>query len=64
MQNKAWNNAFFVETIQESGFHTLTLMNSTYPSTIWDKSYASYVSALRKNSVSESVIAQLPIKQF
>jgi hypothetical protein len=32
--NEAGTNAFFVETVQEIGFHTLSLMNSTYPSTI------------------------------
>ena len=37
------------------GFHTLSLINSTYPSTIWDKSSARDVRALAKNSVSGSV---------
>ena len=35
-------DAFFVETLLEIGFHTSSLMNSTYPSTIWDKSSASF----------------------
>jgi hypothetical protein len=52
MLNEAWNNAFFAETILDIGFHTLSLMNSTYPSTIWGKSSASYARALAKNSVS------------
>ena len=42
----------FVETLQEIGFHTLSLMNSTYPSTIWDKSSASYAHTLVLYSVS------------
>ena len=45
-------NALFVETLLEIGFHTLSLINSTYPSTIWDKSSASYARSLAKNSVS------------
>ena len=44
--NKAWNNAFFLETIQEIGFHTLDKVNSTNPSTFWDKSSASYARAV------------------
>ena len=32
----------FVEKLQEIGFKTLSLMNFTYPSTIWDKSTANY----------------------
>ena len=43
MLNKAWKHVFFcVETLLTNGFHTLSLMNSTYPSTIWDKSSVSY----------------------
>jgi hypothetical protein len=45
---------FFAESLPDIGFHTLSLMNSTYPSTIWDKSSASYARALAKNSVSDS----------
>jgi hypothetical protein len=41
---------FFVETLLDIGFHTLSLMNSTYPSIIWDKSSASYANALAKIS--------------
>jgi hypothetical protein len=52
MLNEAWNNAFFVEILLDNGFHTLSLMNFTYPSTIWGKSSASYANALMKNSVS------------
>ena len=40
--NEAWTNSFLVETFQEIGFHTLSLMNCTYPYKIWDKSSASY----------------------
>jgi hypothetical protein len=29
---------FLFKTLLEIGFHTLSLINSTYPSTIWDKS--------------------------
>jgi hypothetical protein len=43
---------FFAETLPDIGFHTFSLMNSTYPSTIWDKSSASYAHALAKYSVS------------
>jgi hypothetical protein len=42
---------FFVETLLEIGFHTLSLMNSTYPSTIWNKSSASYARMLAKYSM-------------
>jgi hypothetical protein len=42
MLNQAWNNAFFVENLLDIGLHTLSLMNSTYPSTIWEKYSASY----------------------
>jgi hypothetical protein len=45
---------FFAETIRDIGVHTLRLMNSTYPSTIGDKSCASIARALAKNSVSEA----------
>ena len=51
--NEAWTNTFFVETLQEIGFHTLSLMNSTYPSTIWDKSSASYARTLAQYSMSD-----------
>jgi hypothetical protein len=54
MLNETRNNAIFLEILQENGFHTLNLMNSTYPSTIWDKSSASYARVLAKNSVSVS----------
>ena len=47
------NEAFFVETHLDISFHTFRLINSTYPSTIWDKSSASYARALAKNSVSD-----------
>ena len=57
MLNEAWNNAFFVETLPHFGFHTFSIMNSTYPSTIWDKSSASYARALAKYSVSAYPIA-------
>ena len=43
----------FVETVQEIGFHTLILMNSTYPSTIWDKSSTSYARVLEQYSMSQ-----------
>jgi hypothetical protein len=52
MLNEALNNALFAETLLDIGFNTLNLMNSTYPSTIWDKSSASYAHALVKYSVS------------
>ena len=35
-------NAFSAETLQEIGFHIIILMTSTFLSTIWDKSSASY----------------------
>jgi hypothetical protein len=41
-----------VDTLLDIGFHILSLLNSTYPSTIRDKSSASYAHALTKNSVS------------
>ena len=54
---------FFVEALQENGFHTLSLMNSTYPSTIWDKSSMSYARVLAKNSVSVlvTIVSSLPL---
>ena len=52
MLNKAGNNVIFAENLQKIGFNPLSLMNSTYPSTIWDKSSASYAHALAQNSVS------------
>jgi hypothetical protein len=52
MLNEAWNNAILSETLLDIGFNTLSLMNSTYPSTIWDTSTTSYAHALAKNSVS------------
>ena len=52
MLDKACNYAFIVKTSLCIGFHTLNLMDSTYPSTIWDKSSASYAHALEKYSVS------------
>ena len=36
MVSEAWNNGFFAETLPYIRFHTLSLMNSIYPSTIWD----------------------------
>jgi hypothetical protein len=44
---------FLAETLPDIGFKTLSLMNSKYPSTIWEKSSVSYAHALAKNSVSE-----------
>ena len=44
--NNASDNQFIVETLQEIDFHTLKLINSTYPSTISDKSSVSYARAL------------------
>jgi hypothetical protein len=41
-----------MEALLDIGFHTLSLMNSMYPSTIWEKSSASYARALANNSVS------------
>ena len=41
-----------METLPENSFHTLSSINSTYPSTIWDKSSASYARTLAKYSVS------------
>jgi hypothetical protein len=49
---------FVVETLPYIGFHTLSLMNSTYLSTIWDKSSASYARTLANNSVS---VHMLPV---
>ena len=43
---------FCVETLQEIAFHTLSLMNFAYPSTIYDKSSASYACALAQYSMS------------
>jgi hypothetical protein len=40
MLNKAWNNEFI-----EIDLHTMILMVSTYPSTIWHKSSQSYAPA-------------------
>ena len=51
--NEAWTNVFLVETLQEKGFQTLRSMISTYPSTIKDKSSASYTRALAQYSMSE-----------
>jgi hypothetical protein len=51
--NEAWNSPFLVETLPKIGFHTLSLMNSTYPSTIWDKSSASFAHAIAQYSMSE-----------
>ena len=44
--------SFFVEALLDIGFHTVSLMNSTDPSTIWYKSSASYAHALAKYSMS------------
>ena len=46
------HNAYLVETLQEIGFHTNILIISTYPSTIWDKSLASYAHTLTQISKS------------
>jgi hypothetical protein len=46
---------FYVEALLDIDFHNLSLMNSTYPSTICDESSASYARTLAKNSVSGSV---------
>ena len=48
---------FYVETLLYISFHTLILMNSTNPSTIWDRSSTSYARALAKNSVSVAIQA-------
>ena len=53
MLNEASNNALFAENLLDIGFHTLSLMNSTYPSTIWNKSSGSFARALAKNFVSD-----------
>ena len=45
---------FFEETLPDIGLHTFSLINSTYSSTIWVKSSASYARALAKYSVSEA----------
>ena len=50
----AWNNAFIVESLQEINFHTMCLINSTYPSTILDKS-------LRANLVRSHSIPSLEL---
>ena len=42
MLNNDLNNAFVVENIHENGFHTFILTSSIFPSTIWDKTSASY----------------------
>jgi hypothetical protein len=34
--NKVPNDVLLVETLQEMGFHTMSLRNSKYPSTIWN----------------------------
>jgi hypothetical protein len=49
--NKAWNNPFILETLLEIHFNTFSIINSTYPSRIWDKSYASYAHALAQYPV-------------
>ena len=51
--NKAQDNAFVVETLQEICFHTLKLIDSTYPSPIWDKSSESYARALAQYFMSD-----------
>jgi hypothetical protein len=56
MTNKAWNTAAFLENLQEMCFHTLSFINSTYPSTIWHKSSANYAPALAQSSVSETLM--------
>ena len=58
---EAWNKFFLVETLLDIGFHTLSLMNSTYPSTIWDKSSASYTRTLAKNSMSAIAVVVIDI---
>ena len=42
---------YFLETIQESGFHTFSLADSTYPS--WEKSFAIYARTLAQYSMVE-----------
>jgi hypothetical protein len=43
----------FVETFQDIGFHTWSVMNFTHPSAIWDISSKSYARATAKNSMPE-----------
>ena len=52
MLNNALNITFFVETLHEIGFHAFILMMSTFPSTIWNRSSASYACTLVQYSVS------------
>jgi hypothetical protein len=52
MLNNALNNTFCVESLHEIGFHNFILMISTFPSTICDKSSASYARTLAQYSVS------------
>ena len=42
-----------METLQEIGFHTISLMYSTYPSTIWGKSSTSFAHTLVQDSMSD-----------
>ena len=55
---------FFAETHLDIGFHNLSLMNSMYPSTIWDKSSASYARAFTENSMSVSALVHTCIFIF
>jgi hypothetical protein len=61
MLKRGLKQCFFEEMILDIGFHTFSYINSTYPSTIWDKSSASYARALAKNSVSDQKWMKLNI---
>ena len=47
---------FYFLKLQEIGFHTMSLMNSTYPSTISDKSSSSYARMFAQHSMSEAQV--------
>ena len=47
------NQHTYLQILQKIAFRNLNLMNSTFSSTIWDKSSASYACALAKYSMSE-----------
>ena len=67
MINAEWGlkqYAFSAETLLDTGIHTLSLMISTYPSTIWDKSSASYARVLAKNSMSVVDICVVKVDCF
>ena len=42
-----------LKTLQEMAFHSLSLVNSTYPCRIWENSFTSYARTLAENSMSE-----------